>query len=116
ERLLEGGGEALHELVREPPDEADRVRDEVAASVVLEGAGGRVERLEQAVLDRHRRVRERVQERRLADVRVAGERDRRRVRAAPLLAADGALPAQLCQPAPEDGDAAARQPAVGLEL
>src|SRR5581483_6279994 len=36
--------------------------------------------------------------------------------AAPLLAADGALPAQLCQPAPEDGDAAARQPAVGLEL
>ena len=36
ERLLERRREALDELMRQPPDEADRVRDEVAAPVVLE--------------------------------------------------------------------------------
>ena len=49
ERLLERGGEPLHQLVRQAADEPDRVGDEVAASVVLEAARGRVERLEQAV-------------------------------------------------------------------
>ena len=77
ERLLERGGEALDQLVRQAADEADRVGDEIAAAVVLEAARGRVERLEQAVVDRDAGARERVQERRLADVRVPGERDRR---------------------------------------
>ena len=87
ERLLERRREALDELVRQPADEADRVGDEVPAAVVLERARRRVERLEQPVVDGDVGVRERVQQRRLADVRVAGERDRRRLRALPLLAA-----------------------------
>ena len=53
--------------------------------VVLERARRRVERLEEAVLDRDLGAGERVQERRLADVRVAGERDGRRLGARPLL-------------------------------
>ena len=81
ERLLERRREALDELVRQPADEADGVGDEVAAALVLEAARRRVERLEEAVLDRDVGAGERVQERRLADVRVAGERDRRRLRA-----------------------------------
>ena len=75
QRLLERGREPLDELVRQAADEADRVGHEVAAPVVLERARGRVERLEQPVVHRDVRVGERVQERRLARVRVAGERD-----------------------------------------
>ena len=52
ERLLERGREPLDQLMRQAADEADRVGDEVAAPLVLEAARGRVERLEQAVLDR----------------------------------------------------------------
>ena len=55
QRLLESGGEALDELVREAPDEADRVGDEVAAALVGEASRGRVEGLEQPVVDGHRR-------------------------------------------------------------
>ena len=81
ERLLERRGEALDELMRQSADEADRVRNEVAPPVVLERARRRVEGLEQAVLDRDLGARERIEQRRLADVRVAGERDGRRLRA-----------------------------------
>src|SRR5207302_9791734 len=92
------------------------VGDEVAAPLVLEAARGRVERLEQAVAHRDAGVGERVEERRLARVRVAGERDRRRLGAPPLLAPDVALAAQLAQPLAEERDAGARQTAVRLEL
>ena len=66
----------------------------------------------------HRDVRagERVQQRRLADVRVAGERDRRRLGAPPLLAPRRALALELLQAPPQLRDAPAREPAVGLEL
>ena len=93
ERLLERRREALDELRRQPPDEADGVGHEVALPDVLEAARRRVERLEEPVLDRHLGAGERVQERRLADVRVAGERDGRRLGAgcAPCVASrDGA--------------------------
>ena len=116
ERLLERRGEALDELVRQAPDEADGVGDEVAAALVLEAARRRVERLEQPVADGDAGVGERVEERRLAGVRVAGERDRRRLAAAALLAADVALAAEAPQPLAEQRDAAAREAAVGLEL
>ena len=52
ERLLERRGEALDELRRQPADEADRVRHEVALAVVLERPRRRVERLEEAIVDR----------------------------------------------------------------
>ena len=70
-------GEPFDELMRQAADEADRVGDEVAPAVLLERARRRIERLEEAVLDRDVRVGQRVEQRRLARVRVAGERDRR---------------------------------------
>ena len=106
ERLLERRGEALHELRGQPADEADGVGDEVAPAVVLEPARGRVERLEEAVVDRTPGVGERVQERRLADVRVPGERDDGRRAALPLLAPRGALACDAGEPALELRDAA----------
>ena len=72
ERLLQGRLEALHELMRQPADEADRVGDEVAAAVLLERAGRRIERLEEPILDRNVGVGQRVEQRRLARVRVTG--------------------------------------------
>jgi hypothetical protein len=51
ERLFERRREALDELVRQPPDEADGVGDEVAPAVVLEAARRRIERVEELVLD-----------------------------------------------------------------
>ena len=79
ERLLERRREALDELVRQPPDEADGVGQEVAAALVLERPRGRVERLEEPVVDRGLGPGERVEQRGLADVRVAGEGDGRRL-------------------------------------
>ena len=49
QRLLERRGEALHQLVRQPADEADGIGHEVAAALVLEAARRRIERLEQAI-------------------------------------------------------------------
>jgi hypothetical protein len=116
ERLLEGRGEAFHELVRQPADEPDGVGHEIAAAVLLEAPRRRVERLEEPVADGDVRAGERVQQGRLADVRVAGERDRRLLRAAPLLPAHLALATQLVQPPLEQRHAPPRQPPVGLEL
>ncbi len=98
ERLLERGREALDELRRQTADESDRVRHEVALAVVLERARRRVERLEQAIVDRGVGSGERVQERRLPDVRVTGERDRRDARAPALLPARRALPREPAKP------------------
>src|SRR4029079_3442962 len=92
ECLLERGGEALDELRRKTADESDRVRHEVALAVVLERARRRVERLEEAIVDRAVRSGERIQERRLPDVCVPSERDRRDSRAPALLPTRRALP------------------------
>ncbi len=116
ERLLQRRGEPFDELMRQAPNEADRVRDEVAPPLVLEAARRRVDRLEQPVADRDVRVGERVQERRLAGVRVPGERHGGRLGAPPLLPPDVALAAQFAQPLAEERDATARQTAVRLEL
>ena len=51
ERLLECCGKTFDELVRQAPDEADRVREQILPAVDLEAAGGRVERLEEPVAD-----------------------------------------------------------------
>ena len=116
ERLLERGGEALDQLVRQAADEADGVGDQVLAPVLLEGARGRVERLEQPVLDRDAGAGERVQQRRLAGVGVAGQRDRRLLAAAALLAPGLAPLGELGQPPLQHRDAVARLAAVALEL
>ena len=102
ERLLERRGEPLDELGRQAPDEADGVGDEVALAVVLEPARRRIERLEEAVLDRDLRARERIQKGRLADVRVARERHDRRPAPRTRLAAQAALLAELAQAAAQE--------------
>ena len=72
-----------------------------APALVLERARRRVERLEQPVVDGDAGAGERIEERRLADVRVAGERDRRRRRADARLPPRVALLRELLQPALE---------------
>jgi succinyl-diaminopimelate desuccinylase len=116
ERLLERRGEPFDELVRQAAHEADRVRDEVAPAVVLEAPRRRIERLEQAVVNGHTGSRQRVQQRRLADVRVTRECDRRRLCALPLLPPCRALARERVEAAAEERRAPAREPAVRLEL
>ena len=116
ERLLQRRCEAFDELVRQPADEADRVRHEIPATVDLEAAGGRVERLEEAIVHGRTRAGERVQQRRLAHVRVARERDGRRLRAAARLSAHGALLPEPAQASPQQRDAPTRQASIRLEL
>ena len=116
ERLLERGGERLHELVRQLADEADRVGQQVAAAGDLERARGRVERVEEPLAHAHLGAGQRVQQRRLAGVRVAGERDGGQAGALALLAHHVARRARVLEPALERGDPVARQAAVGLDL
>ncbi len=116
ERLLERRGESLDELVRKAADEPDGVGQEIAAPVVLERPRRRVEGLEEAVSYRHARIGQRIHERRLADVGVAGKSDRGRLRAAARLPACVALAAELDEPALEDRHPSPRESAVSLEL
>jgi succinyl-diaminopimelate desuccinylase len=116
ERFFQRRRETLDELVWQAADEADGVGHEVAPPLVLEAARGGIERLEQPVADRDTRLGECVEERRLAGVRVAGERHRRRLRPPPFLAPDVALPAELAQPFAKERDASPREAPVRFEL
>jgi hypothetical protein len=103
-------------LVRQPADEADGVGHEIAPPLLLEATSHRIERLEQPVAHRDAGVGERVEERRLARVRVAGERHGGRLGALPLLAPDVALATQLPQSLAQLRDAAPCEPPVRHEL
>ena len=116
ERLFERCGEALDELCREAPDEAHRVGDEVALAVVVETPRRRIERLEEAIVDRRVRAGERIQECRLPDVRVARERDRGSARADPLLPSGGTLALECPEALLEEGYACPSEATVRLEL
>jgi hypothetical protein len=116
EGLLERRGEALHQLCGKAPDESDGVRHQIGATLVVEGARRGVERLEQPVVDCDARVRQGVEERGLADVRIAGERDGRRLGSSPLLPSNFALLAQVTQAPTQEGDPPAGDAAVALEL
>src|SRR4029453_13073094 len=70
----------------------------------------------ETVVDAGIGARQAVQQGRLADVRVAGQRDRRRLRASPGLASRGALLAELFQSLLQQGDPPPGEPAVGLQL
>ena len=116
ECLLERRGESLDQLRRQATNEPDRVGDEVALSVVYERPGRRVECLEQAVVHGGVRSCQCVQERRLTDVRVAGQRDGRSARPLTLLA-PGRAPALEAAEAPlDERDSGSRDAAVALEL
>src|SRR5205823_5510468 len=82
----------------------------------LEGTRGRVEGLEEAVVHRDARLGERVQEGRLADIRVPGQGDGRRLGAPSRLPPRRALLRQRLEPLAQEGDPAPREPAIRLEL
>ena len=114
--LLQRGRERVHELVRQLADEADGVGHQERAALQAQRAGRRIERVEQPVADADLGAGERVQQRRLAGVRVAGERHVGQVGALALGAHHGARGLDVVQSASEDRDAVAREPAVGLDL
>ena len=108
--------ERVDQLVGQLADEADGVGEEVGAALEAQRARRRVERVEQPVAHADVGARQRVEQRRLARVRVAGERDRRQVRALALGALRRARGAHAVELAAQRGDPVARQPAVGLDL
>ena len=77
ERLLERRCEPLDQLVRKAADETDRVGHEVPPAVVVEAPRRRIERLEQPIVHGCAGPRQRIEQRRLADVGVPGQRHRR---------------------------------------
>ena len=81
-----------------------------------EAACRRVERLEQPILDRHLGARQRVQQRRLPGVRVAGEGDGRNFGAPPLASARFTLPFEILEALLEQRDPPPRQSPVRLQL
>jgi hypothetical protein len=116
-RLLQRRHERLDQAGRELADEPDRVGQHDLPTVgQLELPGGRVERREELVLDQHLRLGEPVEQRRLAGVGVADQRDGRDRR--PLAA--GRLGATDALVVPEVGlelaDPAHDALAVDLEL
>ena len=116
ERLLQRRSERVDELMRQLADEADGVGQQVSPPGDLERARGRVERVEEPVANADLGPGERVEQRRLAGVGVAGERDGRQRGAVALAAHHLARAVLLVEPALERGDSVARQPAVGLDL
>ena len=76
-RLLQRRAEGVDELVGQLADEADGVGEQVGAAAEAQRARRRVERVEEAVAHADLGAGERVEQRRLAGVGVAGERDRR---------------------------------------
>ena len=83
---------------------------------MLERASGRIECLEQPVVHGDVGVREGIQQRRLADVRVTRQRHSRRLSALTFLPPHLALLAQILQPPPQERDPSPGDAAVGLEL
>ena len=115
-RLLQRGAEGVDELVGQLADEADGVGQQVRAPVDAHRARVGVQRVEQPVSHADRRAGQRVEQRRLAGVRVAGQRDLRHVRALALGAHDGPRALDVGQLALERGDPVAGQATVGLDL
>ncbi len=115
--LLERRAKRRDERVRQPIDEADGVRHEQLAAVGQPHlADERIERDEQRVRRFRVRARQHVEQRRLAGVGVADERDRRHRRlVAPLAQLRAPLP-HLLDVFGDRVDARADAPAIGLEL
>ena len=100
-RLLQRRAERVDELVGQLADEADGVGQQVVAPAEPPAARRRVERVEQPVAHADLGARERVEQRRLAGVRVADERDlgqlrARRARRASFCARPSRAPGGVC--------------------
>ena len=108
---------ARDELLRQIADEADGVGDHDLALVrEPQPAADRIERREQLVGGERVALGERVEQRRLAGVRVAADRDDRHLAIGAALAAQPAIVGELLEPLLEQVDPLARAAAVDLEL
>ena len=114
--LLEGRLEGLDQLVGQLLDEADGVGQQVVAAGELEAAGGRVEGVEEPVPHPDLGAGQRVQQRRLAGVGVAGEGDPRQRGALAPGAHHAAVALEPAEPAAQGRDPVAGEAAVGLDL
>jgi hypothetical protein len=114
--FLERRAECVDELVRKLADEADGVGHQVVAPAGPQHARGRIERVEQAVANADGSAGERVQQRRLAGIRVARERHRRQVRPLPLGPHRRATGPHAGELSLQGGDPVTREAPVGLDL
>src|SRR6478672_2451679 len=115
--LLKRRAERLDQAVGQVADEAHGVGHRVDAAVSgRRTPRGGVERREERVLDQHARVGEPVEQRGLAGVGVAGDRDAGDVVATPRLALDVAGAAQLLELLAQLGDPGVDAATVGLDL
>ena len=115
-RLLERRAERVDELVGKLADEPDGVGHQVVAPAGVHDAGGRVQGVEQAVPDADRRAGERVEQRRLAGVRVPGKGHLWQMRALALGAHHRTAGGDVLELSLQRRDPVAGQPAVGLDL
>ena len=116
-RLLERRAERRDQRVRQLADEPDGVRQgDRPDRRQVEPARRRVERREQLVGGVRPGARQRVEQRRLAGVGVADDRDREHLAAHARAALHRALPAELLEPLLQHLDPPPDQPPVGLEL
>ncbi len=113
--LFERGAKRSDEVMRQLADEPDRVAQAEAIPVAdIDLARHRIECREQPVFDQHVGTRERLQQTRLARVRVP---DQRRVRQVPpALPLVGPVLGHPFEPPPQDRDLATDRAPVGLEL
>jgi len=116
--FFERGAKRRHQLVRQFAHEADRVGHHHVAHfrAQVQAARGGVEGGEQLVGDVHTGLGEGIEQRRLAGVGIADQRDRESLAAPARTALGLVLLAQLGQAHAQGLDAVADQPAVGLEL
>src|SRR5262249_12765600 len=115
--FLKRGLECRHQLVRELRDESDRVReDRGAPRWQLEAPQRGVEGREEQILGAHSGLRQAVEERRLAGVRVTHERHDRIGHALARIAMERARPLGVLELLLDFRDPLADQPAVDLQL
>ena len=114
---LQGGAERLDQLVRQLAHESDRVRQQHRLPARQgQPPGARVEGGEQPVLHQDAGVGQLVEQRGLAGVGVADERDGRQPAAPAGLALQPALLGEPAQVALEPGHAPDQAPAIDLQL
>ena len=116
-RFLERRAKGGDQRVRQPIDEADGVRHQQLAAVWQpQLTHQRVERHEQGVRGVSVRAGQHVEQRRLAGVGVADERNRRHRRLVTTIAQLRAAPPNLLDVVAEDVNPRADSAAIGLEL
>ena len=116
-QLLQGGFKGLHQVVRQLADKSHRVRQQHGAGVgYLQGAGGGVQGVEQAVIGGDVRPGEAVEQGGLARVGIAHDGDNRHLVFNAAVPLGGPHPAHVLQLPLQLGDLPVDVPPVRLQL